>query len=197
MSLFLLNKKIISCAVFTTSLLVTQALSTTISLSSTFEASLGDKISIDVMLSEMDVSEDLGGFSLDLLYDPTILQFNDVSLSDNLGSLTAGDAFDFGSGLVSPGQLFLSNLSLLEPEELAFQSNDFKLATVTFNTLSFGKSILSLDNVILSNSYGNELTFSAVNGSASVPEASTVSLLGSGLIALLSTIIFRKKALNV
>ncbi len=190
---FLFHNRIINCAFLTISLLVTQALSTTISLSSSFEATLGDMINIDIMLSELDDNEDLGGFSLDLLYDPTILQFNDFSLSDNLGSLTAGDAFDFGSGLISPGKLSLSILSLLEPEEFAFQSNDFKLGTVTFNTLSFGTSLLSLDNVFLINSYGNELTFTAVNGSASVPEASTLSLLGSGLIAFLSTSLYRKQ----
>lgn len=193
MNLMKSTPMLIKGVLFVTSLMISQSLSAIISVNpSSSEVYVGNQFNVDLLISDLGINEDVSLFDFDLVYDPSIIQFLNYSLSDNLGNISGGDAFDFG-GLTAPGQLNLSSLSLLT--DLGLQPNAFKLATVTFKGIAEGFSSLSIGGEkLLGDALGVPTAFTTRDGGVnSVPESSTGMLFGFGLISLVAAATFRKK----
>lgn len=144
---------------------------------------LGGTAGFSLLLSGLDDGVGLAGFAVDVLYDPTILDFKgDLALADNY--------WDFSFS--SPGTL---NIVGLTP----FFAAPTELATFSFTGIAAGTSAVDLmvndllGSIILVNPDTGEeeaipfsiQDFATENASASVvPEPSTLLLLGAGLAAL-------------
>lgn len=174
-------------------LMTIQAISATISISpTTNDIITGNSIDIDILISALDEDKDLSVFDFNLLFDPSVLQYSSYNLDVNLGDLSKNEAFDASFGLTAPGILNLASFSGLM--DLNFQPENFKLATVTFKGISSGISMLNFANLILGDQNGNEMAFTTVKGSVkSVPESSTMVLLGSSISVLIAAYFSRKK----
>ena len=112
---------------------------------------LGDLASVDILLSGLGegVAPSLGSFDLDVTFDPTILVPVSVTfgpfLGDPLDPLETLTAYLFAPGLVD-----LAEVSLLFDFELdALQPNGFPLATLFFDTVGVGTSLLTFSQVEL------------------------------------------------
>ena len=157
----------------------------------------GSTIDIELTISELEngAAPSLGGFDISINFDDSLLGLTDVTFGDP----TLGNQLDlFGFGLNSTGSTVTNNtVSLFElsfdtVDDLnLFQADSFTLATLSFNALSVGTSLLSISNFILSDALGTT-SLSAETGSAnitvlpvvSVPEPAMPLLLVIGLLAM-------------
>jgi hypothetical protein len=195
MNLMKSNAMFVKGILFTIALVFSQSFSAIITVNpSSSEVFVGNQFSVDLWVSDLGINEDVSLFDFDLFYDPSIIEFSTYNLSDNIGSISSGDAIDIG-GLTALGQLNLSSVSFLA--DLGLQSDAFKLATITFKSIAEGFSSLSIGGEkILGNAIGDPLSFTTQDGNVnSVPESSTVMLFGFGLISLAAAVTFRKKLL--
>lgn len=84
--------------------------------------------------------------------------------------------------------LFLFELSLDSTTDLSnLQAGGFVLATLTYDLLARGTSMLNITSSLLSDAFGEPLEADVSGGTVnaqSVPEPSTIYLLGSGLIGI-------------
>ena len=164
---------------------------------------LGDPVSVDVVVSGLDVSgEIIRAFDLDATYDPSILSATDVLIDTSLGGLL--DSFG-GFDLSTPGVVDFFEVSLLSDSELeAIQGDSFTLATLLFDSIAAGTSPLGLVaeggfNVVVGSDW-TELTvqtgIGAVtvqdDGGGTVPEPST----GLLLVVALAVLATRRKLEN-
>ena len=138
------------------------------------DAKAGDMFNIDIVISDLDVA-DLGGFDFNVLYDATILKFDDYELGSGLGDIDLFEALNWSMGdPANSGTIHLSELSMLW--DLSFQEDSFTLATLTFEGLSEGKSDLAFSNLTLSDDWGDSIHAEVGSGSVTidpVPEPST------------------------
>ncbi len=146
----------------------------------------------------------LGGFDLDLGFDPAILslrgvRFGDPSLGDQLdlggyGALICSPGYDTDPSCPSDltgAMVNLLELSLDAPDVLsALQADNFVVATFFFNTLSPGQSALSVIRLGLADAYGDlliadiqpgDITVSVPNA---IPTPSSLALFGIGMAML-------------
>ncbi|MDO8448384.1 MAG: cohesin domain-containing protein [Rhodoferax sp.] len=146
----------------------------------------------------------LGGFDLDLGFNPAILslrgvRFGDPSLGDQLdlggsSALICSSGYDTSPSCpadLTGGVVNLLELSLDAPDVLnALQADNFVLATFSFNTLSPGQSALSVVRLELADAYGDLLiadiqpggiTVSAPNA---IPTPSSLALFVIGMTML-------------
>lgn len=149
---------------------------------------VGDTVSLDLWISGLDSTDDLGG--LDLAGFDMNLSFNGgvTGYQNTLFSTDLDDSLFFGltADSTSSNSLSLSGLSLLW--DLSPQASAFKLFTLNFSADNAGVSTLKLDDFILSNSWGEAFTsanylaeITVIDKSVSVPEPGTLGLLFSAL----------------
>jgi len=172
-----------------------QAMAVSLSLEPALEtAIIGDEINFLLNISGLTAGGpvSLGAFSLDVMYDPTILAFSTVTFGSYLGdiSLTEADVY-FDS--LGPGVLYLDETSFLPESDLdALQPAGFTLASLTFSAFGLGTTQVSLGDVTLSDATGlitlvPENLSSAnveVTAAAAVPEPATILLLVAGISGL-------------
>jgi hypothetical protein len=144
--------------------------------------------------------QDLFAFQFDLSFAPGILAATNITEGSFLsglppampppGKLGGGDPTFFIPGTIdnTAGSIAFTADSLLGPT--AGVSGDGVLATVDFDALGSGSTLIDLANILLLDSQGAEIPFSIQNGSVyvgaanAVPEPAAAILLGVGLLAL-------------
>ena len=176
---------------FVTVLLATRAAHASIVLSivpASQEVAFGGTVSVDVLISGLTsgAAPSLGAFDLDIDYNPAILNPTTVVLGNQL-DLSVSGSIQFVS-LVGP--VNISEISLESAADLNnLQLGEFPLATLTFDTLGIGTSLVSVANVMLTDANGNPLQFdNSSTGTVTVtPEPATIViwsllvLVGAGL----------------
>jgi hypothetical protein len=168
-----------------TLLVASAAGATTIGFSPASQAGgIGDPVSFDIVVSDLG-GEIVSSYDLDVSFDETVLQADDVSFTTALGDPDFLEVL-LGFDLTTPGLADLSGLSLLDDADLlALQGGDsVTLATLDFTVIGPGTS--SLDFVFGTNSgitgaNGAFLDVTPVSG-VLVPEPSSLLLLASGAL---------------
>lgn len=152
----------------------------------------GNSVNVDIGISGLasGAAPSLSGYDVNLSFDPSYLSFTGVVFGDvalgnqldlaSLGSTTIAELT--GVGIVN-----LFELSGDAAEALnTLQADSFNLATVTFDVLNAGTSLLQLDLNALADADGN--TLSAITVSVpvtTVPLPSAFLLMGPGLAGLM------------
>lgn len=164
----------------------------------------GSTASVSLSIAGLDGATALGGFDLDLSFNPAILSLRGVSFGDP----DLGDQLDlggFGAVICSPGydtslscpadlaggMVHLFELSLDAADALnAFQSDGFILATILFEALSPGQSNLAVIRLVLTDALGDGLIAGIQSGRITVaapnaiPAPSSLALLAVGMAML-------------
>ena len=123
--------------------------------------SVGDAFAVDVNISGVN---DLGAFQLDLLFDPAIVQLNNVNEGAFLPS--GGPTFFIPGFIDNVGGSATFNADALLG--VPGVSGSGVLLEFDFQALAAGTSSLSLSNVILQDSVGNFIDSGLANGSVTV-----------------------------
>ena len=159
---------------------------------------VGDSIALDLWVSGLDGSDDLGGldlagFDFNLSFNGAVTGYQGTTFSSDLD-----DSLFYGLDVspTSSNSVNLSGLSLLA--DLSAQASEFKLFTLLFSADHAGISSIKIDDFILANSWfgsfssDNFLADITVNEKAvTVPEPSSLGLL---LLALGALVIRRRTA---
>jgi len=162
-----------------------------------------ENFDVDLVVSGLGhfVPLSVGDFDIDILYDPSLMEFVAYDLGSYLGDLDAVplEALDFSWGDLGTGAIDLAEVSLLSSPELdSLQPSEFTLAVVTFHCLGPGTSPISIDpsDPLFTYKVGDELGghFTVNLGDpltiTQTPEPCTILLIGTGLAGLG---VFRKK----
>jgi hypothetical protein len=154
---------------------------------------VGNSVNIDLTISGLGNGEapTLGAFYVEILFDDTILNFDNVVYGSLLGNT---DPRAFETDIITiddAGFVSLDQFSFLFDFELdAIQPDTFTLATVTFNTIGAGVSAIDFNFVDLSTANGDffdpDLAGTSVKVvtpvSASAPYSITLLLFGMGAL---------------
>jgi hypothetical protein len=139
---------------------------TTVPGSSTF-------VNVDIAgLHDLSLAIGLGGFSIGLTYDPTIVHLDGLVFGNGLNLGTSGNSLQsFDNSTL--GFLLVDETSLLASAALnAGQPGDFSLFRIDFTGLVSGTSPVNLSQVELSDLGGGTLTAAqTLNGRVNVPDA--------------------------
>lgn len=149
---------------------------------------VGETFTIDVIARDIN----LGGYQLQLNFDPLLATLTDIAFGDSLGA-----PFSFADGFATIDEIFLDEVSFADSSLLldlqgASTGNQFRLARLTFQALSSGTASFDILSAILSDFDGNDATaeLSGVSIDISrgttpppsdVPEPGTYVLLAGGL----------------
>jgi hypothetical protein len=154
---------------------------------------LGNTVSVPVNISSV---SNLYDWEFDLSFDPTVLQLTGVSEGPFLSS-GGGTTFFFpGFTNNTAGKVTFVADTLIGP--VPGVTGGGVLADLQFQAISLGSSALTLSNVILQDSAGNDIPFTTALGSVSVvsavPEPTLVWPLGALLCA---AFILRRRRLHL
>lgn len=146
----------------------------------------GDSVSVGLAISGLgDYAPDsLSTFDFDVRYDPAILDFTGAAFGDPVW----GDQLDlFGLGFnitdvddSGPGVVNLFELSWDLPDDLdALQPGSFVLATLDFQAIGTGTSLLTFDSIVLGDSWAAPLAADCEPGAVTVVPVPAAMLLTS------------------
>ena len=117
--------------------LVLPAHAALLSLFGPHEVEVNDTFTVQLQMSEMSPYEQLGGFDIDVHYDPSLLQWTGYSLGNALADPDWGP-LDLSQGLISPGVVNVAELATLF--DLSGQPDTFTIATLDFKAIAPGDS---------------------------------------------------------
>ncbi|MGF1765385.1 PEP-CTERM sorting domain-containing protein [Aliivibrio kagoshimensis] len=147
---------------------------------------LGDSVSVDIRIQDLQPHESVGDFDFDIIFDDTKLILDSVAFGAglDLGNLTSWP--DWSIPALSPNIININELSFESPADLfEFQPDDFTLATLHFTTTDFGVAMVDFANVwALGDQLGDPLMFISAPGSITIPEPSSLAVLCLGLLLL-------------
>ena len=162
----------------------------------------GQQFTLVVIVSGLSAGQAIGGFDLDLVFNPLLLAPDYVTFGDRLGTLNVDQ---ITSALLSSGRIDFSAVSLMdELSLLGLQSGPFMLAQMVFNALAPGSSAIDFDDLtapglLLSDQFGNAIAVTGGSGSivrvtqiAEIAEPPTVLLLMSGIVIAIGRRAVRK-----
>ncbi len=151
----------------------------------TATSSAGSARSVSLTATNLEAGSAIGGFAIDIAYDPALWSFSAVNFGALLGDIGAFQALS-AVDASTPGLLKLTELSLVgafDPQPLsALQpgaGTAFTLATMSFDGLGVGSGAFRIVGAQLTDAAGLPLSVAAV------PEPSTFALLAIGGMALL------------
>jgi hypothetical protein len=160
---------------------------------STTTASIGDTVTVDVVISDLGnlAAPSLGTFDLDLQYNSAVFSFGGAVFGPELGDPMAAEAITTttpGMGVVN-----LLELSLLSPAILnANQPDTFTLFTASFDAVAAGTAVFTVASNALGDENGDPLILDAVipatvdvEGAPGLQEIPTLSQWGLALLAAL------------
>ena len=134
------------------------------------------------LLVDISSVSDLYAFQFDISFNPAILSGTSVTEG---AFLPAGGATFFIPGSIDNIGGSISFTADILLTAVSGVSGSGTLADLQFQALTAGTSPVNLSNIILLDSNLSDIPFNTSNGSvSSVPEPSTILLLGSGLIGL-------------
>ena len=113
---------------------------------------VGETAMVDLYVDELGsfTSPSLGAFDIELNFDSSILWFNSANFGNELGFSIQ----DVNSS--TPGSILLTEVSLESVADLnSLQTDRFLLATLGFNSIGAGTSVINFGNVVLSDELGN------------------------------------------
>lgn len=156
----------------------------------------GNLTTVDVNVSGLGNGTALGGYDLNVGFDPSLLSFSSVAYGDpvlgdqlNLGFFSPLTLTTPGTGTTDIAELSLDPSFWLT----SFQAPSFTLAALTFDALSPGLSSLTLSVNALADQNGNSISpgivigsidVSSAGNSTPVPEPGTLALFAVGLVGL-------------
>lgn len=149
---------------------------------SSTNVTVGSSFAVDVLISDLGATDQLGAFDLQVNFNPAVLSFASYNLGSELGSLASGDALDFSLGNQGSGALHLGEVSMLW--DLSSQAKSFSLGTLHFTASAAGSSSLGFSNVTLGDAWGAPLAADMTTASlnvAAVPEPESYAMFLAGL----------------
>ena len=161
---------------------------------STTTASVGDPVTVDVVISGLGnlSAPSLGTFDLDLQFDPAVFAFTGAVYGPELGDPMAAEAITTTTAGV--GVVNLLELSLFAPATLnANQPDTFTLFTASFDAVGAGSGGFNLASNALGDENGNPLVLGNVipasidvlGGPGEVTDIPTLSQWGLLLLTVL------------
>lgn len=162
---------------------------------------LGESVEIAVRIGGLGhyAPDSLGTYSMDLVFDPTLLAFGGISFGDPVfGDQLALLFPSIQLSIPSPASVTVMETSL-DPAIMldTLQEGEFTLATLWFTGISYGTSLVGVDpaTLLLGDSIGVPLPVEALFGGSiqvsAIPEPATWPLVACGIAALIA---LRKRA---
>lgn len=149
-------------------------------------AAVGSTVDVDLYISGLGngTAPSLGAFDIDVVFDPVILDFTSVVFGDQLSILFGSiQSTAPGIGTVNLFEVSFDTIDTLN----SLQAPDFILATLTYEVLAPGTSLISVSPIVLSDAFGELLSAETASGqisTASVPEPATGLYIGLCLLAI-------------
>jgi hypothetical protein len=144
--------------------------------------SAGSPVRVDVGVSGLGSGVALGGFDLDIAFNPALLSFTGATFGPALGNPMTFEALTSVSAAAAV--VDFSEVSLLSAAQLlALQPGSFSLGILSFDAIASGTATFALlATSLLSDASGQSLPITPA--AAAIPEPEAVVLLGIGLAAL-------------
>lgn len=155
---------------------------------------VGNQGTVDITVSGLETGEAVGGFDLNVVFDPALLVLNQVNFGSALGMVNIDQ---FTSSIFGLGRIDFAAVSLADESTLlGLQIGTFMLAQLVFDSVGSGTSKIMFDaftppGLLLSDQFGNAIAITAnneatvrVDPAVAVPEPTTLPLLVLGILLI-------------
>jgi MYXO-CTERM domain-containing protein len=145
---------------------------------------VGDTVTIALEVSAL-AGAAVGGFDVDVSFDPSRFTWVDVVWSGALGDVGAGEQLP-GDVVAGPGSVNVASVSLLDPVTLAgLQGDPLTIVSLTFQATAAGTGAFAL-TAQLADAFAGGLPLGSQTGTSVdvVPEPALATLLALGALAL-------------